>query len=193
MMKDSETQKKRVILSGLSKLMFSVLILGMLWIGFSFVGTNEGLNRVVVSKVVDLASYQEGGVDIIEWEGRPVLVLRRSNEMIEVLRAGNDSMLRDPHSTDSKQPKWAESEWRSRDPEWFVAIANGTDFGCPVAYLPESDETFSGEVWRGGFKDTCRGSRYDLSGRVYQSQSAESNLEVPSYRIEKGVLHLGGV
>lgn len=193
MTKDSETQKKRVILAGLSKLMFSILILAMLWIGFSFVGSNEGLNRVVVSKTVDLANFRLGETDTIEWEGRPVLVIRRSAEMIEQLRSSDGSRLRDPRSNDSKQPKWAETEFRSRVPEWFVAIASGTDFGCPVEFLPRSAEKFKDQQWRGGFKDTCRGSRYDLSGRVYRSQSAESNLEIPSYRIKKDILHLGGL
>lgn len=190
---DSETQKKRRMLGGLSKLMFGVLILAMLWIGFSSVGSDVSSNKVVKSKVVDMANFQEGVAETMEWEGRPVLVLKRSREMLDVLQAGDDLSLKDAHSRDSKQPQWAESVFRSREPAWFVVIASGTDFGCPVEYLPSTDENFAGQLWRGGFRDTCRGSRYDLSGRVYNSQDAQSNLEIPIYRIEKGILHLEGL
>lgn len=193
MMIDSETQKKRAMLGGLTKLMFSVLLLAMVWIGFSFVGTDLSSNKAIKSKAVDLTKFQEGVAKTIEWEGRPILVLRRSHGMLDELRTSDGMSLRDAYSVDSKQPKWAESEFRSREPAWFVAIASGTDFGCPVEYLPSTDERFAKQRWPGGFRDTCRGSRYDLSGRVYKSQNAQLNLEIPSYRIEKGILHLGGL
>ncbi len=193
MTKDSDTQKKRAFLGGLMKLMFSVLILAVLWVGFSFVGSTDQADQPVMSKTVSLAIFKEGVTDVIEWEGRPVLVLKRLPEMVTSLQNSDAAGLRDARSEDSKQPQWAKSNFRSRTPEWFVAIASGSDFGCPVEYLPRTNENFAGKPWQGGFKDTCRGSRYDLAGRVYVGQNAELNLEIPSYRVEKGMLYLGGL
>jgi ubiquinol-cytochrome c reductase iron-sulfur subunit len=36
--------------------------------------------------------------------------------------------------------------------------------------------------WQGGFFCPCHGSRFDMSGRVYKSVPAPTNLEVPPYR-----------
>jgi ubiquinol-cytochrome c reductase iron-sulfur subunit len=36
--------------------------------------------------------------------------------------------------------------------------------------------------WQGGFFCPCHGSRFDMSGRVFKSVPAPTNLEVPPYR-----------
>ena len=41
-----------------------------------------------------------------------------------------------------------------------------------------------GDAWPGGFFCPCHGSKFDLSGRVYKSVPAPSNLEIPPYRFE---------
>jgi ubiquinol-cytochrome c reductase iron-sulfur subunit len=49
-----------------------------------------------------------------------------------------------------------------------------------------------GANWVGGFYCPCHGSRFDLSGRVYQGVPAPLNLEVPPYRyLSDGVIMVG--
>jgi len=119
-------------------------------------------------------------------------VLRRSEEQLASLDVLLDE-LQDPDSRRSKQPEFAMTNIRSREPEWFVAIAAGTDLNCSIDWLVASDELFRGKPWPGGFVDSCRGSRYDAAGRVYSRQQASRNLSVPPYTLpEPGVLVLGG-
>jgi len=104
---------------------------------------------------VSLADLEPGMMKRLVWEARPVLIYRRTSEQILSLDEPNDR-LRDPASTKSEQPTWAVQALRSRNPEWFVAIAVGTDLGCSVDYLPVSDTYFQQEIWEGGFVDSCR-------------------------------------
>jgi len=97
----------------------------------------------------------------------------------------------EPGQAKTVQPNWAKNALRSRREEWFVSIGVGTDFSCPIVLLEPTAELFQGEVWSGGFADDCRGSRYDLAGRVYANQYADKNLIVPDYAIKEMKIVLG--
>ncbi len=102
-----------------------------------------------------------------------------------------DERLTDAGSEKSSQPAAFVNEFRSASPDLFVAIALGTDLGCSISYLaPESTE-FQGKPWAGGFVDSCRKSRYDVAGRVYEAQYADRNLLVPPYSFSDNLLILG--
>ena len=79
---------------------------------------------------------------------------------------------------------------RSLEPDYFIALDYGTDLGCPLELVP-ADVNAPVIPWSGGFRDRCRGSWYDLSGRVYKEQKASRNLEIPAYSIEGDILNLG--
>lgn len=140
---------------------------------------------------LSVSNQQPGTVEWYNWNGRPVLILRRSPEQLTQLDY-LDGELQDATSRRSKQPDFALNAHRSREPEWFVAIASGTDLSCAIVWLEAQAEKFRGKPWPGGFTDSCRGARYDLAGRVFTQQHAKKNLSVPEYsQPEPGIIVLG--
>ena len=91
--------------------------------------------------------------------------------------------LRDPASDESKQPDYTKNELRSREShsEILVLIGLCTHLGCSPLYRPEVGAADLGSDWMGGFFCPCHGSKFDFSGRVYQSVPAPTYLEVPPY------------
>ncbi len=187
----SDTQARRIHIRAIFKIMATMLILAMLWVGFSFVATVEDPEANVKVMRFDLSGIKPGETEVFDWNRRPLIVLHRSSDMLEFLRAGHTERLRDALSDNSNQPEPMQNFHRSLIPEYFVAIATGTDLGCPVVFLPAQSETFQGEHWKGGFRDSCRGSRYDLAGRVFENQQASENLVIPAYRIDGSTLVAG--
>src|SRR5437868_12867990 len=68
---------------------------------------------------VDLSKIAPGQLAVVEWRGKPVWVIRRTQEMLDSLKAVG-SRLSDPGSKSSEQPKYAENEYRSAKPEIMV-------------------------------------------------------------------------
>lgn len=130
---------------------------------------------------VDIAKLAPGQMITIEWRGKPVYVLRRTQAHLEALQALSDE-LRDPDSEAPQQPPYARNPYRSVKPEIFVAIGICTHLGCAPTYRPEVGPADLGADWPGGFFCPCHGSRFDLAGRVYKGVPAPTNLEVPPYR-----------
>ena len=188
----SDTQARRTQLRAIIKVLAGLMFLAVIWIGFSFVGTlEEPSPSTLQTQRISIAHIQPGESDSIVWTNRPLLILHRTPEMLKALTEVQEIKLLDPQSEKSRQPLSMRNRYRSAEPAFFVVIATGTDLGCPVSLLPASNEQFKGEIWSGGFADSCRGSRYDLAGRVYSDQQATANLEVPSYRVEGDSLVLG--
>ncbi len=133
---------------------------------------------VAIISVADLAA---GEVRLLQWQGKSVLILRRSDTMVAQL-AAEEGRLLDPHSVRSTQPVAARNRARSLQPHYFVALAYGTDMGCPLEWLPEDRAPRGFRGWNGGFRETCGGSLYDPAGRVYRGQGAKRNLIVPPHR-----------
>lgn len=141
---------------------------------------------------LSVVNQQPGSVEWYNWNGRPVMILRRTAGQLATLDA-LETELQDPASKRSRQPDYARNQHRSRQPEWFVAIASGTDLSCAIVWLEAEDVPFRGQPWQGGFADSCRGARYDLAGRVFSGQHAKKNLSVPQYsQPETGIIVLGG-
>ena len=128
-----------------------------------------------------------GEVRRIDWQGRQLILLRRTPGMLSALPAAR-SQLRDPDSTVSRQPPTASNSGRSLYPELFVALGYGTGMGCPLDFV-RPEEKVGVEAWSGGFRDRCDGSLFDTAGRVYKDQPATINLVVPPYR-QAGADHI---
>lgn len=125
---------------------------------------------------MEVASIPPGELRTIEWRGKPVWVLHRTPEQIKELASPeHDALLADPKSErPGFTPPYAQNEYRSRKPEYFVAVGICTHLGCsptPQLGAPNGGEFFC----------PCHGSIFDLAGRVYKNVPAPDNLEVPPY------------
>jgi ubiquinol-cytochrome c reductase iron-sulfur subunit len=117
----------------------------------------------------------------VEWRGKPVWVVRRTQEMIDNIEKLNDKVL-DPESLEPQQPEYITGIYRASRPEFAVLVGICTHLGCSPQYRPEIEAADLGEDWLGGFFCPCHGSKFDLSGRVYKGVPAPLNLEVPPYK-----------
>jgi ubiquinol-cytochrome c reductase iron-sulfur subunit len=183
---------RRLQLRVASKSLIALGLLGVAYIFFAaFLTTDKGGHVALPAMQQNIAGISPGESLLVSWAGQPVLIYHRTADQIMALNQ-HDPRLSDARSAHSTQPDWAQSASRSRHKEWFVAIAAGTDFGCPVSVLHAGGSLFQQQPWQGGFIDDCRGSRYDFAGRVYTSQFADQNLAVPEYTLSGELLMLGG-
>ena len=130
---------------------------------------------------VDVSGLEPGQRMIVEWRGKPVWIVRRTPEMLKMVKA-DDVRVADPDSKRSAQPQYAKNEFRSLKPEYLVLVGICTHLGCsPVDKLQAQPEIFASD-WHGGFYCPCHGSLFDLAGRVYKNKPAPDNLAVPPYK-----------
>lgn len=128
---------------------------------------------------VEVAGIAPGVLRTIEWRGRPVWILRRSQGMLARLPSASGA-LADPESgVESQQPDYARNAARSLRPDVFVAVGLCTHLGCIPSFRPEPGSLQPG--WPGGFYCPCHGSKFDLAGRVYVGSPAPTNLVVPRH------------
>lgn len=130
---------------------------------------------------LDISKIEPGMLVTVEWRGKPVWVLHRTEAMLETLPE-TDNDVADPQSKMPMQPKYASNEQRSIKPEFLVLIGICTHLGCsPSQKLEAGAESGLGASWHGGFFCPCHGSKFDLAGRVYKGVPAPANLEVPPH------------
>ncbi|MBX6421437.1 MAG: ubiquinol-cytochrome c reductase iron-sulfur subunit [Sinobacteraceae bacterium] len=129
----------------------------------------------------DIGKLEEGQQVIFVWQGLNIWVLRRSKDMIASLSQVRPR-LADPNSDYSQQPEYCKNEHRSIKPEYLVMNAKCTHLGCMPELKAQHPDVSVDPDWLGGYLCPCHGSRYDLSGRVFQSQPAPLNMMVPPYR-----------
>jgi ubiquinol-cytochrome c reductase iron-sulfur subunit len=128
----------------------------------------------------DIGALQPGEMQILEWRGKPVWVLKRSKEMIEGVKKSEPN-LADPNSDVPAQPEYAKNELRSIKPDIVVLEGVCTHLGCSPQYKGAEAKAEMGADWNGGFYCPCHGSKFDLAGRVYKGVPAPINLPVPPY------------
>jgi len=139
----------------------------------------------------DISGLKPGEMQIEKWRGKPVWILRRSEESVAEL-SGMSDMLRDPDSEVEQQPEYAKNEYRSVKPEYLVVVGLCTHLGCSPKYRTKDDSEGLGADWKGGFFCPCHGSKFDLAGRVYKGVPAPANLVVPKYQfINETIILIG--
>lgn len=156
------------------------LFTGRLFRYFAWIA-GAGILYVLVDYMVDLrpasiaASYQfrlpvlePDKPVILRQDNLSIVVLARSGALIDALR-NETGRLQDPESRDSHQPGFAANPVRSRDPEFFVAYALGTDLGCALIVID------------GGLGEACGPARYDFAGRAIRGAREFQNLAIPDY------------
>ena len=130
---------------------------------------------------VDISKLGPGEMMTVEWRGKPVWIINRTDEQLATLKK-TDSEVSDPKSEKQMQPKYCQNETRSIKPNLFVAVGICTHLGCsPTEKLKSGGESGLGADWPGGFICPCHGSTFDIAGRVYKSKPAPDNLEVPAH------------
>lgn len=140
----------------------------------------------------DISKLAPGQQMTVEWRGKPVWIVYRTPEMLERLEQIN-GLLADPNSAVPQQPSYITGVARAIKPEYAVMIGICTHLGCSPTFRPEVGAADLGADWPGGFFCPCHGSRFDLSGRVYKSVPAPTNLEIPPHSYESDKVIVIGV
>jgi ubiquinol-cytochrome c reductase iron-sulfur subunit len=130
---------------------------------------------------VDIAKLEPGQKIDVEWRGKVVWLINRTQDMLASL-AKVEPQLADPASDKSVQPTYAKNATRSLKPAVFIAVGICTHLGCSPTYRREVAPADLGADWLGGFFCPCHQSKFDLAGRVYRGVPAPTNLEIPPHR-----------
>ncbi|MEH6635591.1 MAG: ubiquinol-cytochrome c reductase iron-sulfur subunit [Halioglobus sp.] len=165
----------------------AVGVAGAVGIAVPFVGSwNPSAKAKAAGAPVkaDIGKLEPGQMVVVEWRGKPVYVLNRTETQLSNLALLNDQ-LKDPESLVSAQPAYIQGIDRALRPGLLVVVGLCTHLGCAPKFRPEVGAAdLGGAEWLGGFFCPCHGSKFDLSGRVYAGVPASSNLEVPPYSFE---------
>jgi ubiquinol-cytochrome c reductase iron-sulfur subunit len=134
----------------------------------------------------DMSKLEPGQMMTVEWRGKPVWIVRRTEQNLLDL-PGIDAKLLDPNSENTDQQPaagYATNSLRSREEhkEYAVLVGICTHLGCSPTYRPDMAPADLGPEWKGGFFCPCHGSRFDLAGRVFAGVPAPKNLVVPKYK-----------
>jgi ubiquinol-cytochrome c reductase iron-sulfur subunit len=130
---------------------------------------------------VDISKVEPGMLLTVEWRGKPVWILNRTQEMLDKLPT-IDSMLADPASEMPQQPLYCQNPTRSIKPEYLVAVGICTHLGCSPTFRKDVGAADLGGDWPGGFFCPCHGSKFDLAARVFKSVPAPTNLVIPPHQ-----------
>ncbi len=127
---------------------------------------------------VDISRLEPGKLLKVEWRGKPVWVVKRTEAMLATLN--QTEQLADPDSDEAQQPTYAQNAHRSINPDVLVLVGICTHLGCSP--LDRFEPGGLDAQWPGGFFCPCHGSKFDFAGRVYKGVPAPTNLEVPPHR-----------
>lgn len=130
---------------------------------------------------VDISTLQPGSMMSVEWQGKPVWIVRRTKEMLDLL-SRHDADLSDPASSVQQQPDYCKNSTRSIKPDVLVVLGICTHLGCSPTFRPEASPADLGANWAGGWFCPCHGSRFDLAARVFKGAPAPTNLIVPPHK-----------
>lgn len=139
----------------------------------------------------DISKIESGAMITVEWRGKPVWLINRSQEMMAAL-VQHDDKLSDPKlEVTTQQPAYCQNASRSIKSNLMVLVGICTHLGCsPSPKLQAGNEM--GPEWPGGFFCPCHGSRFDLAGRVFKGSPAPINLVVPPHKyINDNLLLIG--
>lgn len=130
----------------------------------------------------DISKLAPGQMMTVEWRGKPVWIIHRTQAMLDTLPKLKDAVADPDSETESQQPGYAKNATRSIKPEFMVVIGICTHLGCSPTqkFKAGSEEGMAGD-WIGGFLCPCHGSTFDFAGRVFKAKPAPTNLEVPPH------------
>jgi ubiquinol-cytochrome c reductase iron-sulfur subunit len=136
---------------------------------------------------VNIAQLEAGGRLVVEWRGKPVYIVRRTQESLEAIEGIDAASLKDADSASATQPAYVSGNARSLQGKEDILVLVGlcTHLGCAPMYRPDVGAAdLGGDAWLGGFFCPCHGSTFDMSGRVFAGVPAPTNLEIPPHSYE---------
>ena len=145
---------------------------------------------------VNISKLEVGARMVVEWRGKPVYIVRRTEESLAAINALDTDILRDADSVEAKQPAYVDGSARtlSGKEEYLILVGLCTHLGCAPLYRPDVGAAdLGGDAWLGGFFCPCHGSKFDLSGRVFAGVPAPKNLEIPPHSYESDSVVVIGI
>ena len=145
---------------------------------------------------VNISKLEPGARMVVEWRGKPVYIVRRTEESLAAINALDTGILRDADSVEAKQPAYVDGSARtlSGKEEYLILVGLCTHLGCAPLYRPDVGAAdLGGDAWLGGFFCPCHGSKFDLSGRVFAGVPAPKNLEIPPHSYESDSVVVIGI
>ena len=130
---------------------------------------------------VDIGKIEPGQKIDVEWRGKVVWLINRTQPMLDSLPKLNP-VLNDPNSNVPQQPAYCKNIHRSIKDAMFVAVGICTHLGCSPTFRPDVAPADLGPDWLGGFFCPCHQSKFDLAGRVFKGVPAPTNLVIPPHR-----------
>ena len=146
---------RRQFVSKLTVAVGAVGVAGACWPFISSMNPSRDI-KAKATTTVDLSSISKGQAETVEWQGKPVFIVNRTDEQVADMQDTNTGI--DPQ----------DDLERVQQPNWLVVLGLCTHLGCVPS---RSDE---------GWVCPCHDSVYDNSGRVLQGP-APKNLLVPQY------------
>lgn len=177
-MKDEIDQKRRCFLRRATTAVGGIGLAAATVPFFSYWMPSKDTEAAGAPMKIDISHVKPREQFTVPWRGMPIWIISRDQAMLETLPKLNET-LRDPLSEHDQQPPYCKNIHRSIKPEFFIAIGICTHLGCVPTYRP--DIASVSPDWLGGFFCPCHGSKYDLSGRVYQNVPAPLNLKIPRH------------
>ena len=143
----------------------------------------------------DISGLRPGEKMTVEWRGKPVWIVRRTEEQLATL-AKTEALVADPFSKRNPSeltPEYARNIPRSIKPEILVCVGICSHLGCsPTDKFQPGAQPSLPDDWQGGFFCPCHGSTFDMAGRVFKNKPAPDNLEVPRHMYLSDTLLLIG-
>jgi ubiquinol-cytochrome c reductase iron-sulfur subunit len=143
----------------------------------------------------DISGLRPGEKMTVEWRGKPVWIVRRTEEQLATL-AKTEALVADPFSKRNPSeltPAYARNIPRSIKPEILVCVGICSHLGCsPTEKFQPGPQPSLPDDWQGGFFCPCHGSTFDMAGRVFKNKPAPDNLEVPRHMYLSDTLLLIG-
>ena len=180
---DKVDEGKRRFLLTASSAMGGIATVAVAWPFVASMMPSQRAKAAGAPVEVDISKIEPGSFLTVEWRGKPVWIVNRTQEMMDRLAKDVD-LLADPNSESSVQPEYAKNPARSitEHANYLVVVGVCTHLGCSPTYRKEVGAADLGSDWPGGFFCPCHGSKFDMAARVFKGVPAPSNLEVPPYK-----------
>ncbi len=186
---DSVNASRRRLLVNTTTAIGAVGIVGAITPFVKSCAPSEKAKAASAPIIQDISSLAAGKMMVVEWQSKPIYIIRRTDDMLKNLVLSNPK-LRDTYSNESNQPEYAKNVHRSRDPHVLVMVGVCTHLGCAPGFRPEVNASLDSN-WTGGFLCPCHGSKYDLAGRVFDGSPAPLNMEIPKHKLIGNILTIG--